>query len=127
MSEHKTTEMLNQEAEKVWAGIKDKTLTNAERGTIPAQEMPSRDPIQRAREMGEVALGYTETQARVEAERCLGCAAAPCTKGCPVNVPIKDFIAHIQKGDFKGAVDTINKGVTGVATGVTDTLGGNKN
>ena len=107
MSEHKTTEMLNQEAEKIWAGIKDKTLTNPERGAIPAQEMPSRDPIQRAREMGEVALGYTETQARVEAERCLGCAAAPCTKGCPVGVPIKDFIAHIQKGDFKGAVDTI--------------------
>ena len=107
MSEHKTTEMLNQEAEKVWAGIKDKTLTNADRGAIPPQEMPSRDPIQRAHEMGEVALGYTETQARVEAERCLGCAAAPCTKGCPVGVPIKDFIAHIQKGDFKGAVDTI--------------------
>ncbi len=109
MSEHKTKEMLQSEAEKIWSELEGKELKPADRPKIPPQEMPSRDPIQRAHEMGEVALGYTETQARVEAERCMKCGAAPCKKGCPVGVPIPEFISHIQKGDFKGAVDTIKQ------------------
>ncbi len=107
MSEHKTTEILNEEALKLKSELEGKTLTPKDRAAIPAQEMPSRDPIQRAHEMGEVALGYTEAQARVEAERCLNCKGAPCMKGCPVAVHIPEFIGHIQKGDFKGAVDAI--------------------
>ena len=107
--EHKTTEMLQQEAGKIWEEIHGKELTPPERGKIPAQDMPSRDPVKRAREMDEVALGYTETQARVEAERCLDCKGAPCMKGCPVGVHIPEFIAHVQKGDFKAAVDTIKE------------------
>ena len=59
--------------------------------------------------MGTVALGYTETQARVEAERCLNCKNQPCVKGCPVGVHIPEFISHIQKSDFKAAVDTIKE------------------
>ena len=101
--EHKTTEMLAQEAEKLWGGIQGKTLTPKDRAAIPQQDMPSRDPVKRAREMGEVALGYTVEQARVEAERCLNCKNQPCVKGCPVGVHIPDFISHIQKGDFKAA------------------------
>ena len=104
---HKTTEMLNEEAVKLKGELEGKALTPKDRAAIPAQEMPSRDPIKRAREMGEVALGYTEAQARVEAERCLSCKGAPCMKGCPVSVHIPEFIEHIQKGDFKAAVDTI--------------------
>lgn len=107
--EHKTTEMLDKEAQAQWAELQGKTLTPKDRAAIPLQEMPSREPHQRAREMGEVAMGYTESQARVEAERCLGCKGAPCVKGCPVAVPIPDFIACIQKGDFKAAVDTIKQ------------------
>ena len=104
---HKTTEMLNEEAVKLQSELEGKTLTPKDRAAIPAQEMPSRDPIQRAHEMGEVALGYTEAQARLEAERCLNCKNAPCMKGCPVSVHIPEFIGHIQKGDFKAAVDAI--------------------
>ena len=109
MSEHKTTEMLQEEAAKLWKDLDGKTLTPKDRSSIPPQEMPSRDPIQRAHEMGEVALGYTETQARVEAERCIQCGGAPCKKGCPVGVPIPEFIKCIQGGDFKAAVDTIKQ------------------
>ena len=114
MSEHKTTEMLQEEAAKFWQDLEAKraggaNLTPKDRTSVPPQEMPSRDPIQRAHEMGEVALGYTETQARVEAERCIQCGGAPCKKGCPVGVPIPEFIACIQKGDFKAAVDTIKQ------------------
>lgn len=112
MSEHKTTEMLQEEAAKLWADIEAKKsagtkLTPKDRTSIPLQEMPSQDPEVRAHNMSEVALGYTETQARVEAERCIQCGGAPCKNGCPVGVPIPEFIKHIQEGDFKGAVDTI--------------------
>ncbi len=114
MSEHKTTEMLQAEAEKFWAGLEAKKaagtpLTPKDRTAIPPQEMPSQEPMVRAHNMSEVAEGYTETQARVEAERCIQCGGAPCKKGCPVGVPIPEFISHIQKGDFKGAVDTIKQ------------------
>ena len=107
--EHKTTDILNKEAEALLESIKGKDLTPKDRAAIPIQEMPARDPHQRAREMDEVAIGYSEAQVRAEAERCLGCKGAPCVKGCPVAVPIPEFIACIQKGDFKEAVDTIKR------------------
>jgi len=79
------------------------------RMAIPAQAMPARDPVERGKCQDEVAIGYSEAQARLEAERCLGCKNEPCVKGCPVGVPIPRFIAEIQKGDFKAAVDVIKE------------------
>ena len=104
---HKTKEELGREAAGLWASMKDKALAPKDRMAIPAQEMATRDPVSRAREMGEVALGYTEEQARVEAARCLGCKNRPCVASCPVGVPIPEFIACVEKGEFKKAVDTI--------------------
>ncbi|MDR1445074.1 MAG: NADPH-dependent glutamate synthase [Treponema sp.] len=80
-----------------------------ERMAVPAQEMPAQGPEQRRRNMDEVALGYSENQARLEAERCLGCKNEPCVKGCPVGVPIPRFIAEIQQGDYKAAVNVIKE------------------
>jgi glutamate synthase (NADPH/NADH) small chain len=88
---------------------KQQGLTAKDRLAIPAQEMPTQDPLVRAKTVSEVALGYSESQARVEAERCLGCKNAPCVNGCPVGVPIPRFIAEIQKGDFKAAVDIVKQ------------------
>jgi len=42
-----------------------------------------------------------------EADRCLNCKNAPCVTGCPVNVPIPNFIAKIKEGDFQGAYEVI--------------------
>jgi glutamate synthase (NADPH/NADH) small chain len=84
-------------------------ISNKERMTIPTQEMPTQDPVARGKNMSEVALGYTDNQARLEAERCLSCKNEPCVKGCPVGVPIPRFIAEIQKGDFMAAVDVIKE------------------
>ncbi|HPS45018.1 MAG TPA: NADPH-dependent glutamate synthase, partial [Treponemataceae bacterium] len=39
--------------------------------------------------------------------RCLGCKNRPCVAACPVGVPIPEFIACVEKGEFKQAVDTI--------------------
>jgi glutamate synthase (NADPH/NADH) small chain len=84
-------------------------ISARDRMAIPVQEMPAQDPAVRGKNVNEVALGYGEHQARLEAERCLGCKHEPCVNGCPVGVPIPRFIAEIQKGDFKAAVDIIKE------------------
>ena len=104
---HQTKDELGKEAEVLWTSLKDKALSPKDRMAIPVQEMATREPKARAREMGEVALGYTDEQARCEAERCLGCKNRPCVAACPVGVPIPEFIKCIQEGDYKQAVDTI--------------------
>ncbi|MFW5845382.1 MAG: sulfide/dihydroorotate dehydrogenase-like FAD/NAD-binding protein, partial [Planctomycetota bacterium] len=65
--------------------------------------MPEQDPTYRATNFDEVALGYTEAMAQVEAERCLQCKKPDCVAGCPVNIDIPGFIDRIAKGDFADA------------------------
>ena len=65
--------------------------------------MPEQQPDVRNKNFEEVALGYTEEMAIFEAQRCLHCKNRPCVNGCPVNVPIPEFIAHIANGEFEQA------------------------
>ncbi len=95
------------EYENLQAKIAAAPLSPKDRMAIPQQEMPVREPLERARLMSEVAVGYTAEQAIVEANRCLQCKNAPCVSGCPVNVPIPLFLAEVAKGEFKKAVDII--------------------
>lgn len=64
-------------------------------------------PSYRARCFEEVACGYTEEEAILEAQRCLGCKNRPCVAGCPVGVKIPDFIKKVAEGDFEGAYKVI--------------------
>ena len=111
MAEYVSFEKLSAEGKAEYEKLQQKMaaapLTPKERMAIPQQEMPTGEPLVRAREMKEVALGYTVEQAVVEANRCLQCKNAPCVKGCPVSVPIPQFIAEVAKGEFKKAVDII--------------------
>ena len=84
-------------------------LKPAERYEIPPQDMPEQDPIERRANVNEVATGYTETHARLEAMRCLQCKKAPCIKGCPVQIRIGDFVRAISDGDFKKALAIIKE------------------
>jgi len=84
-------------------------MTPKEKMAIPPQPMPEQEPTVRARNMGEVALGYTAEQAKAEASRCLQCAAKPCMKGCPVAIDIPGFLAKAAEGDFDGALAVIKK------------------
>ena len=69
--------------------------------------MPQQDPNVRNKNFKEVALGYTEEMAVEEAQRCLNCKHMPCVSGCPVNVHIPQFIAHVAKGEFEQAYQEI--------------------
>ncbi len=68
---------------------------------IPRHEMPCQDPLVRAHNFEEVALGYTQETAIEEAKRCLQCKKPKCIEGCPVEVLIPDFIKKIAEGDFE--------------------------
>ncbi|MBR1921805.1 MAG: FAD-dependent oxidoreductase, partial [Kiritimatiellae bacterium] len=82
-------------------------MTPQERMAIPPQPMPEQPAGVRARNLDEVALGYTAEMARREASRCLNCPAKPCMKGCPVAIDIPRFLAKAADGDFDGALDVI--------------------
>jgi len=74
---------------------------------VPRVGMPLQDPQERIHNFYEVALGYTEEMAVVEANRCLMCKKPLCVQGCPVEIDIPAFIEKIQNKDFRGAYDEI--------------------
>jgi len=84
-------------------------MTAKERLAIEPQAMPEQEPKVRARNMEEVALGYTAEMAQREASRCLNCPTKPCVEGCPVKIRIPDFLAAAAEGDFKKALAIIRE------------------
>ena len=48
-------------------------------------------------------MGYTREMAMQEADRCLQCKKPLCVSGCPVEVPIRDFIAEVARGNMDAA------------------------
>lgn len=112
MSTH-TREELEAAARQQWeelsATLAECPLTAKQRMAIPQQPMPAQDPVERRYNMSEVTWGYTEEQARLEAERCLQCKNAPCIAGCPVAIDIPRFIRHITEADYTGALAVIRE------------------
>ncbi len=76
---------------------------------VPRQKMPEQDAHERARNFGEVTLGYAEEQALLEASRCLQCKKPFCISGCPVGINIKEFIGLITSKDYIGALAKIKE------------------
>lgn len=106
---HRTEREMRDAAAAVLAGIEGRELTAKERLALPFQEMPCREPNERARTVDEVSTGYSVEQARVEAARCLQCRNAPCVAGCPVAIDIPGFIAQVAKGDFQAAAAVLKR------------------
>jgi dihydropyrimidine dehydrogenase (NAD+) subunit PreT len=48
-----------------------------------------------------------KTAAQVEANRCLFCYDAPCTKSCPTSIDVPKFIKQISTDNIKGSAHTI--------------------
>src|SRR5581483_2186400 len=46
-------------------------------------------------------------EAKTEAERCLYCTDAPCTKACPTEIDVPTFIKKIATGNIQGSAKTI--------------------
>ena len=65
--------------------------------------MPTQEPSVRARNFGEVALGYTAEMAVLEADRCLNCKNPACVAGCPVGIDIPGFIQKVKICEFEEA------------------------
>jgi len=73
------------------------TRSSSKKSTLRV-EMPCQPPLVRRTNFDEVALGYTREMALQEASRCLRCKKPLCISGCPVQVPIRDFIAELAQG-----------------------------
>lgn len=73
------------------------------------QQMPEQKPEERIGNFDEVALGYTEQQAVIEAGRCLECKNPQCVAGCPVNIDIPGFVSRIKNKDFDRAIGILKE------------------
>ena len=70
--------------------------------------MPEQDPNVRNANFKEVALGYTLEQAMNEAQRCIHCKNPACVSGCPVGIPIPEFLAKVAEGDIAAAYEILS-------------------
>ena len=73
------------------------------REIVDRVEMLKQSPEERRSNFREVALGLDPELAVREAKRCIQCKTKPCTKGCPVEVEIPEFIALMAQGKFREA------------------------
>lgn len=71
--------------------------------------MPKQKPEDRIHNFNEVALGYAEDQALVEASRCIACPNPLCVKGCPVELDIPTFIKIIKEKKYDEAIRKVKE------------------
>ncbi len=76
---------------------------------IPAQEIPKQDPNVRVLNWSEVYLPLDIETAKVEAERCIQCPAAPCQTACPTGNDIPRALWALEKGDPIAAADIFHE------------------
>jgi len=78
-------------------------INRRQRFKIDAVKPPKQDAQQRVYNFNEVSQSYTPEQAMEQAQRCLYCDHAPCTKGCPLHNDIPAALFLLGQGDFIGA------------------------
>ena len=66
------------------------------------------DAKERAKNFSEVCFGYDESEAVLEANRCLHCKNPMCRTGCPVGLHIPDFIEEIKNKNYEKAINIIH-------------------
>lgn len=71
--------------------------------------MREQDPEERIKNFDEVALGYSEDEALLEADRCLQCPKPRCVDGCPVGIDIPAFISLIKEKKYREAYRKIKE------------------
>ncbi|MCK9485895.1 MAG: NAD(P)-dependent oxidoreductase [Dehalococcoidia bacterium] len=76
---------------------------------IPPVRPDKQSPETRTANWDEVFHLYTESAARIEAERCIQCPAAPCVKACPVHNDIPGAFWLLERGDIDGAANVFRE------------------
>jgi glutamate synthase (NADPH/NADH) small chain len=84
-------------------------VEKAQMRAIQRQKVRKRTPTDRISDFNEVSLGLDETQAKLEASRCIKCSNPKCIVACPVGIDIPRFIEHIKNNDFVGAANVIRE------------------
>lgn len=74
---------------------------------IPRTPVREQDPKVRATNFEEVCYGYNDSEAALEASRCLHCPRPRCVQACPVGLHIPDFIKAVGEGDIAKAAAVI--------------------
>jgi len=78
--------------------------TREERVHIPPGPPPEQLPSERLKNFDMVFTGYNESQAVVEATRCIHCPATePCILGCPLHNNIPKALFAIEQGKYDAA------------------------
>ena len=82
-----------------------KSIDRKARLQIPHQPAPKQAPAERVHNWLEVYEGYDLPAAKIEAERCIQCPAAPCQVACPLHNDIPGAFLKLEDGDVQGAAD----------------------
>ena len=64
-------------------------------------------PEQIERNFREIAPPLTDAEALFEANRCVYCFDAPCTRACPTHIDVPAFIKKIASGNLVGSARVI--------------------
>lgn len=74
---------------------------------ITPQKPAELSPLERRTTMQETSLGFTESQARLEANRCMKCKKPFCTASCPIGMPVPAYLELVAAGNFEDAIQLI--------------------
>jgi len=70
------------------------------------------------RNFADINPPFAPHNAKVEANRCLFCFDAPCTRACPTHIDVSAFIKKIASGNMRGsAKDILNANILGMSCG----------
>lgn len=68
----------------------------------------SEAPSQRKQHWREFTAQLTDSEAKIQAARCMDCGTPYCHNGCPVNNIIPDFNDLVYRQDWKRAIDVLH-------------------
>ncbi|MFL6208865.1 MAG: NAD(P)-dependent oxidoreductase [Pyrinomonadaceae bacterium] len=88
----------------------EQLITDNEQRTNTTMSLVHESPINIAqieRNFSEIAPPLSQAEAILEANRCVYCYDAPCTRACPTHIDVPSFIKKIASGNLVGSARVI--------------------